>query len=59
MTLQKRSVAIAAFAIGLLFAGATAYGVGQSVQTASPSDSGSGSGPNSVDTVETVNYGSN
>lgn len=55
MTLQKRSVAIAAFAIGLLFAGATAYGVGQSVQTANPS----GSGPNSVDTVETVNYGSN
>ncbi len=57
MTLQKRSVAIAAFAIGLLFAGATAYGVGQSVQTTTPS--GSGSGPNSVDTVETVNYGSN
>lgn len=55
MTLQKRSVAIAAFAIGLLFAGATAYGVGQSVQTTTPS----GSGPNSVDTVETVNYGSN
>lgn len=57
MTLQKRSVAIAAFAVGLLFAGATAYGVGQSVQTTTPS--GSGSGPNSVDTVETVNYGSN
>ncbi|MCK5890682.1 MAG: hypothetical protein P1U38_01095 [Aeromicrobium sp.] len=55
MTLQKRSVAIVAFAVGLLFAGATAYGVGQSVQTSSPA----GSGPNSVDTVETVNYGSN
>ncbi|WP_229053671.1 hypothetical protein [Aeromicrobium sp. Leaf350] len=54
MTLPKRSIAIVAFAVGLLLAGATAYGIGQSVQTASSSDGGSGS-----DTVQSVNYGSN
>ncbi len=50
MTLPKRSIAIVAFAAGLILAGATAYGIGQSVGT---------QGATGTDTVETVNYGSN
>jgi len=49
VTLPKRSIAVVAFAVGLLLAGATAYGVGSSLQ-----EQGSG-----TVTVDTVNYGSN